>query len=32
MIEDVCNEDPETWKAYRDAALKKQMEHSHVVK
>jgi len=32
MVEDVCNEDPDTWKAYRDAALKKAMERSHVVK
>lgn len=32
MAEDVCNEDPETWKQYRDAALKKQVERSHEVK
>ena len=32
MAEDVCNEDPETWKAYRDAALKKQMERARQVK
>ena len=32
MPEDVCNEDPETWKQFRDAALKKQVERSHQVK
>jgi len=32
MPEDVCNEDPETWKQFRDAALKKQLERSHQVK
>jgi hypothetical protein len=32
MPEDVCNEDPETWKQYRDAALKKQLERSHELK
>jgi len=32
MAETVCNEDPETWKQYRDEALKKQVEQSHQVK
>jgi hypothetical protein len=32
MAEDVCNEDPETWKQYHDAALKKQVDRSHEVK
>jgi hypothetical protein len=32
MAEDVCNEDPETWKQYRDAALKKEVQRSHEVK
>jgi hypothetical protein len=32
MPEDVCNEDPLTWKHYRNEALKKQIERSHEVK
>lgn len=32
MPEDVCNEDPETWKHYRDEALKKQLDRSRQVK
>lgn len=28
MSENVCNEDPVTWKQYRDAALKKQLERA----
>ena len=32
MAENVCNEDPETWKQFRDAALKKQMDRSRLVK
>jgi hypothetical protein len=32
MPEDVCNEDPETWKHYRDEALKKQLYRSRQVK
>ncbi len=32
MAEDVCNEDPETWKHYRNEALKKQLDQSHEVK
>jgi len=32
MAEDVCNEDPETWKAYRDAALKKELDRARQVK
>jgi hypothetical protein len=32
MPENVCNEDPETWKQFRNAALKKQLERARVVK
>ena len=32
MPEDVCNEDPVTWKQYRNEALKKQLERAKVVK
>jgi hypothetical protein len=32
MPEEVCNEDAETWKAFRDAALKKQLDSAKVVK
>jgi hypothetical protein len=32
MAEEVCNEDAETWKAYRDAALKKQLDRARQVK
>jgi len=32
MPENVCNEDPETWKAFRNAALKKQLDRAKVVK
>ena len=32
MAEDVCNEDPQTWKAYRDAALKKELDRAGQVK
>jgi len=32
MAEDVCNEDPETWKQYRDAALKKQVDRARQVR
>jgi hypothetical protein len=28
MLENVCNEDPVTWKQYRDEALKKQLERA----
>ena len=31
MPEDVCNEDPEIWKQYRDEALKKQADRARVV-
>jgi len=32
MGEDVCNEDPATWKQYRDKALKKQLDRARQVK
>jgi len=32
MPEDVCNEDPVTWKQYRNQALKKEHERAKVVK
>jgi hypothetical protein len=32
MPEDVCNEDPVTWKQYRNEALKKEQERAKVVK
>jgi hypothetical protein len=32
MAEDVCNEDPETWKQFRDRALKKELDRSREVK
>lgn len=32
MPEDVCNEDPVTWKHYRNEALKKQIERSRQVR
>lgn len=32
MPEDVCNEDPEIWKQYRNDALKKQLDRSRQVK
>jgi hypothetical protein len=32
MPEDVCNEDAETWKAFRDATLQKQLDRAKVVK
>jgi hypothetical protein len=32
MPEDVCNEDPVTWKQYRNEALKKHLDSSRVVK
>lgn len=32
MPEDVCNEDPETWKHYREEALKKQLDRSRQIK
>lgn len=32
MPEDVCNEDPDVWKQYRNEALKKQLERSRQVK
>ena len=32
MPEDVCNEDPVTWKQYRDQALKKQLDPARQVK
>jgi hypothetical protein len=32
MPEDVCNEDPETWKQWRNDALKKQIDRSRIVK
>jgi hypothetical protein len=32
MPEDVCNEDPDTWKQWRNEALKKQLERSRIVK
>ncbi|HEX5229647.1 MAG TPA: hypothetical protein VFW44_18170 [Bryobacteraceae bacterium] len=32
MPESVCNEDPVTWKRYRNEALKKQVERSHEVR
>jgi len=32
MPENVCNEDPVTWKQFRNAALKKQLERARVVK
>jgi hypothetical protein len=32
MAESVCNEDPETWKHYRNEALKKQMDRARQVK
>jgi hypothetical protein len=32
MEENVCNEDAETWKEFRDAALKKQLDSSRQVK
>ena len=32
MPEEVCNEDPVTWKHYRNEALKKQLDRSHEVK
>jgi hypothetical protein len=32
MPEDVCNEDPVTWKQYRNEALKKQLVRAKVVK
>ena len=32
MPEDVCNEDPVTWKQYRNQALKKQEERAKVVR
>jgi hypothetical protein len=32
MAEDVCNEDPETWKDYRDRALQKQLDRARQVK
>jgi len=32
MPEDVCNEDPETWKQFRDQALKKQIDRARQVK
>ena len=32
MAEDVCNEDPATWKQYRDKALQKQLDRARQVK
>jgi hypothetical protein len=32
MAENVCNEDPVTWKQFREAALKKQVDRSRLVK
>lgn len=32
MPEDICNEDPVTWKQYRDAALKKQLDRARQLK
>jgi hypothetical protein len=32
MPENVCNEDPETWKEYRNTALKKQLDRARQVK
>jgi hypothetical protein len=32
MPENVCNEDPDTWKQFRNEALKRQLERSRVVK
>jgi len=32
MPENVCNEDPVTWKQFQNAALKKQLERARVVK
>jgi hypothetical protein len=32
MPEDVCNEDPDTWKQFRNEALKKQLDRSRQVK
>jgi len=32
MAENVCNEDAETWKQFRDEALKKQLDRARVVK
>ena len=32
MPENVCNEDPVTWKQFRNAALRKQLERARVVK
>jgi hypothetical protein len=32
MAEDVCNEDPQTWKQYRDRALKKELDRARQVK
>lgn len=32
MPEDVCNEDPVTWKHYRNEALRKELDRSHEVK
>jgi len=32
MAEDVCNEDPVTWKQFRNEALKKQLDRSRQVK
>jgi hypothetical protein len=32
MPEDVCNEDPEIWKQYRNEALKKQLDRARQVK
>jgi hypothetical protein len=32
MPEDVCNEDAETWKHWRNEALQKQLERSRIVK
>jgi len=32
MPENVCNEDAETWKQFRDEALKKQLDRARVVK
>ena len=32
MPEDVCNEDPETWKQFRNEALKRQIDRAKQVK
>ena len=32
MPEDVCNEDPEVWKHWRNEALKKQVDRSRMVR